>query len=205
MTDPKHTEWLLNEIREELNVKEVILAADDREHVDLRAKPNFKVLGKRLGSRVKDLAQTLADLDQAALWSFSDTGSITLAGETFSREEILLDRIPKPGRVVASEGGLTVILDTTRTPELEQEGWAREFAARIQAERKALGLGVSTLIRINLRCEPRLFEALFLAAKHSLLQDLRCQVLSLDTKDNEGEFLVDEIDGMTFHYQVIPC
>ncbi len=143
----------------ELNVKRIEVSGDDSALVDLAAKPNLKLLGKRLGPKLKAVAAALQAQDQEALRGFVAGGTLTVEGETLSGEEVLLVRAPKPGLVVASEGPLTVALDTTVSEELRLEGLAREIVNRVQNWRKGEGFEVSDRIALTLFCDGALASA----------------------------------------------
>ena len=143
----------------ELNVKELALSTDDSALVELSAKANFKTLGKRLGGKMKAVAAAVQALDQAALRRFVADGTLELEGETLGPDDVLLVRAPRPGLVVASEGGLTVVLDTTPSEALRLEGLARELVNRVQNLRKTHDLDVSQRIAVTLRCAGGLAEA----------------------------------------------
>jgi isoleucyl-tRNA synthetase len=74
--------------------------------------------------------------------------SLPLAGEAITLADVILARKPAPGRAVATEGDVTLVLDTALTPELVQEGIAREFVSVLQQARKAKGLEVSDRVRV---------------------------------------------------------
>jgi isoleucyl-tRNA synthetase len=130
----------------ELNVKALAITSDDAELVELKAKANFKTLGKRLGGKMKAIAAAVAELDSAALRGLAGGGSITVEGEVLRGEDVLLVREPRAGRAIASEGDVTVMLDLTITPELAREGLARELINRVSSLRKQAGLEVSQRI-----------------------------------------------------------
>jgi isoleucyl-tRNA synthetase len=131
-------------IKAETNIKAVELLDADNTFIKKKAKANFKSLGKKLGAKMKWAAEQIALFDNAAIQQVLD-GPFTLninevaKGEepiiiTVEDLEISTDEIP--GYEVAGKGSLTVALDITITPELKQEGDAREFINKIQNIRK---------------------------------------------------------------------
>ncbi|MER3513428.1 MAG: hypothetical protein C4310_02680 [Chloroflexota bacterium] len=84
-----------------------------------------------------------------------DGGSVELAPD-----EVLIQTEPKAGYAIASEGGVTVALDTVLTPELEAEGLAREVIRRIQDLRKSAGFNIADHIVTTYRASPRLAAAM---------------------------------------------
>ncbi|MGB3800441.1 MAG: isoleucine--tRNA ligase [Lewinella sp.] len=139
-------------IQSETNIKEVEFLTDDG-FLKKTIKPNFKVLGKRLGKQMKAAAAAIGRMTEEAIGQLETQGTYTLdldgeaIGITTSEVDILTEDIP--GWKVATDGELTVALDVNVTPELEREGLARELVSRIQNLRKDTGLDVTD--RIDLR------------------------------------------------------
>ena len=155
--DPKlreAVERFAADIAAELNLKLVEVVEDDAELVSLSAKANFKVLGRRLGKKMKVVAKGVEQLDAAALRGVVEGGTVEVEGETLGADELMFRREPLPGRVADSSGGVTVVLDTTIGEALAQEGLARELINRIQNARKGAGLEVSDRIELDVGCEP---------------------------------------------------
>ncbi len=140
-------------IAEELNVKNLLVKENEEELVIRHAKANFKTLGPRLGKDMKEAAAAIAAFDGPTIASLVAGGSVPLRISSGSLIEITLHDIviareEKKGLVVATEGDLTIALDTTLDQALEDEGFAREFVSKIQNLRKELGLEVSDKISI---------------------------------------------------------
>jgi isoleucyl-tRNA synthetase len=119
------------------------------------AKPNFKTLGPKLGKQIKICAAAVAKLgtEEIAEVLAGKTLRVDLEGSPFemSADDLLIARNPREGLAVASEGEIVVALETTLTPELEQEGLAREFVSKLQNLRKTEGLDVSDRIQVRFR------------------------------------------------------
>ena len=129
-------------IKEELNVKEVVFAADLSEYMNYSLKPNFKVLGKVLGAKMKFFAGALAKLNANEVVPKLEAGekiSVDLDGENFEfgKDDVLINISSKEGFDVCMENNIFVILDTNLTPELIEEGYAREFISKVQQLRKS--------------------------------------------------------------------
>ncbi|MDH3500508.1 MAG: isoleucine--tRNA ligase, partial [Acidimicrobiia bacterium] len=135
-------------IIDELNVRNVVVRADEASLVRLSAKANFKTLGPRLGPLVKDVAAGLSKLESQELDTFLAEGSMTIAGHELTGEDVIITREPIEGLAVASDGPLSVALEMTLTPELLGEGQAREFVNRLQGVRRDLDLAVTDRVRI---------------------------------------------------------
>ncbi len=153
-------ERLAEHVREELNVKEFMVLEDETELVTLTARPNFKVLGPRLGPRLQGVARRIEALGAADVRRIAAGGTVEIEGETFGPAEIVIHRRERTGRVVGTDGALTVALDTTITPALRLEGIARELVNRIQNLRKDAGLAVSDRIRLVLEGDEDVREAI---------------------------------------------
>ena len=136
-------------IAEELNVHAVELHEDEAGLVDLSAKADFKRLGPRLGPRTKAVAGAIAALDHDTIGRVLDGGSVDVEGETITIDDLIIQRTPRPGTVVASEGGMSVALDTGVTDELRIEGMGRELVNRLQALRREAGLAVTDRVTVG--------------------------------------------------------
>jgi isoleucyl-tRNA synthetase len=136
-------------IADELNVRRVITGTDELVAVDVHAKADFKVLGPRLGPKVRSVAGAIADLDGTTIESLLEGGTIELDGHEITAADITVQRTPKAGRVVAAEGRLSVALDVQLTDELIAEGLAREFINRIQQVRRDMDLDVTDRIAVQ--------------------------------------------------------
>ena len=140
-------------IKSEVNVKQVQYLSDTEGFIKKKIKPNFVDLGKKLGAKMKSVASALAAFTQEEIMEFEKEGQYNLSidGEPvilqLSEVEITSEDIP--GWTVANKGALTVALDITVTPELENEGNAREFVNRIQKIRKESGFELTDRIEVK--------------------------------------------------------
>ena len=139
-------------IKSEVNVKEVSYLTETEGFIKKKIKPNFVALGKKLGPKMKAVSAAFAQFTQEDISRLEREGSypLTIEGEVItistSETEIISEDIP--GWTVASKGSLTVALDITVTPELQQEGDAREFVNRIQKIRKDSGFELTDKINV---------------------------------------------------------
>ncbi|MBL8975349.1 MAG: isoleucine--tRNA ligase, partial [Myxococcales bacterium] len=195
-----------SDILGELNVKRMEVSSDDTALVDLAAKPNLKLLGKRLGGKLRAVSAGLQGLGQAELRAFAAGGPLTVEGEALQAEDVLLVRAPKPGLVVASEGALTVALDTVVTEELRLEGLAREIVNRVQNLRKTADLDVSTRVRVTLRCGGALAAAAAAWGEMIRGETLASTLEIVAPEHKTGPQLAeDEIDGETLGLGLVPA
>ena len=135
-------------LQDELNVKTVAVSADEAAFVAVSCKPNFAELRKRCGAKLKDIGAVLAGWGHAEVTQLESGAAITVVGEEIRSADVLLERKPVGGSVTASQGAVTVALDTTLTPVLIAEGHAREFTSVLQQARKDAGLEVSDRITV---------------------------------------------------------
>ena len=137
-------------IAEELNVKEVLIQADESELVSYSAKANFKALGAKLGKHMKSVASQIELFSGDKIASILDGKSVMVVyseGEIeITGEYIVVQRSEKEGVKVLNEGTLTVGFDTKVTEELLQEGIARDIVRSVQNLRKDSGFEVSDRI-----------------------------------------------------------
>ncbi len=135
-------------IAEELNVKSVEVHADEADLIDLSAKANFKTLGPRYGKEMKAVASAIASLDHATIVRILDGESVAIHGYEINTGDIVVERSPRAGTVVASEGSLSVALECAVDQDLRIEGIARELVNRIQGMRREMGLDVTDHITV---------------------------------------------------------
>ncbi|MDR3305923.1 MAG: isoleucine--tRNA ligase [Clostridiales Family XIII bacterium] len=143
-------------IEEELNIKAVRFSSDTGAYMDYALKPNFKAAGPVFGPKVKAFAAALSALSGAEAAVFAaqlgagNAAELAVDGEPVQITADLVDVkvSAKEGFAVAMEGGLFVAIDTTLTPELVQEGLAREFVSKVQQIRKAVGLEMMDRIEV---------------------------------------------------------
>jgi isoleucyl-tRNA synthetase len=150
--DSKILAELLKHLREEVNIKEVKVEEDITAFVSYEVLPRFEVLGPRLGDKVKAVKDALGRLDVTEALKLESGSPVTLSidgGEiAIEPDAVTIRKTEKEGFVVESDGGSSVVLDVTITPELLAEGFAREIISGIQNLRKHSGFDVTDSIRI---------------------------------------------------------
>jgi isoleucyl-tRNA synthetase len=142
-------------IADELNVKNIYFAENEEEFVRLSAKPNFKVLGKKLGKKMPLAQKQIENFSYQALAAIlaGKTQEITFPdGENFvvTSEEVEVRREVKEGQVAANSGSLTIVLDTRLTEALTLEGLAREIVNKVNAMRRDQGFEVTDRISLTI-------------------------------------------------------
>jgi isoleucyl-tRNA synthetase len=150
-------------LRAEVNVKAIEVVGSDAELVRLRPRPNFRSLGKRYGKRTPVVAAAAAGLGADQLRGLEEGISATLEvdGEpaTFHPEDVVVEREVASDWLVSSDGPFVVALDPHLTPELRQEGMAREVVNRVQRIRKEAGYVYTDRIALSIDGDPLVLDA----------------------------------------------
>jgi isoleucyl-tRNA synthetase len=150
-------------IKAEVNVKEVVLLDDASGVLVKQIKPNFKALGPRFGKDMGLISKEIRSLSKDQINQLDREGSlnIVIAGNnvTLTLEDVEITSQDIEGWLVANSNGITVALDITISPELKQEGIARELVNRIQNIRKDSGFEVTDKIKVHLQNNEVLQEA----------------------------------------------
>ena len=134
-------------VKEELNVKEVVLNADMSQYVNFDIKPNLPVLGKTYGKLIPQIKQKIASLNQMDLANKVKNGGTEYIEVDeqqigLNAENLLVMMQGKDGYAFAGEGEIGVVLETNITPELKEEGYIREILSKVQNMRKEKGFEV---------------------------------------------------------------
>ena len=150
-------------IEDELNIKEVIFRDDMSDFLAYHVKPNFHVLGPKVGKQMGAVKKALEASDGAAVKdALAGDGSYTLhlpdGDVTVTTEDVEVTVSQRDGYNCQSYGGVTVALSTTLTEVLIEEGFVREIISKVQTMRKECGLEVTDHIALDLSGNPRLVE-----------------------------------------------
>ncbi len=143
-------------IRAEVNVKELVIVPADKSEIKLvkKIKPNFKVLGKKVGAQMKELAAAINAMSQNDIAKMEADSAFDLRLSTFDYtlipEDVEILTEDMPGWLVVNNGVLTIALDIELTPELIEEGIARELINRLQNLRKSSGLDITDRICVQI-------------------------------------------------------
>ena len=149
-TLPKYYEDI---VKEELNVKEVVLGAEMSQYVDFEIKPNLPVLGKEYGKLIPRIKEEISKKNQMDLANTVKNGGVEYieiddTQIALNAENLLVTMQGKEGFAFSGEGEIGVVLDTQITKELKEEGYVREILSKVQNMRKDKGFEV--LDKINL-------------------------------------------------------
>lgn len=190
-------------ILSEVNVKEIDFVTDTTGIVTKKVKPNFKVLGKKLGGMMKAATAIIQDLSQEQIAEFERNGKLHIGegGNAFELQledvEILSEDIE--GWLVAVEHGLTVALDIHISSELEMEGRARELVNRIQKERKEMDLNVTDKIEVILSPNKELQDVVSHFEEYIKTETLTDNILFQDINTNH----TFDINDIEVEYKII--
>jgi isoleucyl-tRNA synthetase len=194
---PASFDPLRDMVAEELNVKRVDLAGSAEAFGRWRAKPDFRVLGPRLGPRVQAVAAALAADDGTLADRLVEGEAVEVAAGdgpavTIGPDDVQVSHDVRSGLGVASEGGVTVALELEITPELRREGVARELVRMIQDARKAAGLQVTDRIALAVETSGEPADALAAHREEIAAETLAATVA---TDGVEGFRLEGSLDG----------
>src|SRR6185436_14719035 len=161
------------------------------------ATANFKLIGPKFGKQVNAVAKRIKEMTSAEVVAFDRSGTFStdVNGNpvTIVRDDVTINAQSIEGWLVDSSEGLTVALDTSLTPELVNEGLAREFVNRVQNMRKDAGLSVTDRIRISFESTSRLADAFMKNSKYIQSETLATQIQS--GRNGAEHWQKWEIDG----------
>jgi isoleucyl-tRNA synthetase len=174
------------QILEETNLKHLVLIDDEKTLVKLRLKPDAKKIGPRAGRYLKAIGEALENADPAQVLK-GGSYSLAVADQVFelAPEEIVITFEGPENLTCSLEQGTFLALDTKLTPDLLQEGLARDFNRMLQDQRKALNLDISDRIVVSYSASPRIAEAIT-AHEAFLRNELLAERLEMSPTQNGG-------------------
>jgi len=188
----------------EVNVKQMEYLPADNDFIKKKIKPNFVILGKKLGGKMKTASNVIAALSQDSIRRLEQSGNleIDLEGEHYllQKDEVDIQSEDVEGWMVASRNAFTVALDVQLTKDLEQEGYARELINRIQKIRKDIDLELTDKIMVTVQSNP-LFDDSFTRFNDYICAEILAEKIVLETGLEKG--LDAEIEGKTLKINVI--
>ena len=140
-------------VEDELNIKKVTFKEDMEEYLSYSFKPQFRILGPKVGKSIGEIKAALAGLNgHAAKEEMDRTGKLkvtTKSGEfILETEDVEVTMAQTEGYLCQRGGNVTVALETTLTPELIEEGFVREIVSKVQTMRKENGFEVTDHITV---------------------------------------------------------
>jgi isoleucyl-tRNA synthetase len=183
-------------IKTELNVKEVMTSNDEDSYIKLYAKPNARVLGKKVGKRFKEFMAAITKLDTQALKEFESSSSIELLGTTLEAEDIFVYREPLKGSNAISNRWITMDMDMQLNQDLINEGLAREVVNRIQRSRKDLNFNVEDRIKVTYQGDSNLLAVIEEYADYIKSETLTLELNSGDFNETPGTTSTHQVEGL---------
>ena len=196
-TERAEIEAVANLIKHEVNVKEIELLEDASGILVKQIKPNFKTLGPKFGKDMKAIATAVQEFGQAEIAQFekAQTYSLQLPDKTvtLSLDDVEISTQDIEGWLVATAGSLLVALDIHITPELRQEGIARELVNRIQNIRKDNDYDITDRIQIRLQAHPALQAAVIANEAYIKNETLTDSITFIESLPEGEEIAFDEV------------
>lgn len=180
-------------ISEELNVKTVAITYSPDTLARIIVKPNFKVLGKSLGQKIKDLQNALAQLSQDVAISALRKETIVVGEFTLTPESVTVELQPSGDQLVATDADIVAALDAVITEQLRYEGMARELVSLVQKARKNADFEVEDRIQLKITANAALQCAVL--ANRDYIEDETLSQL-VDSLGATAEHVVEvDLDG----------
>jgi len=176
-------------IKSEVNIKKIEYITDTEGFITNKLKPNFKILGARMGTKMKSVAAAITQMSQQDISTLKKQGNFALQADNEVVEilttdvDIIAEDIP--GWSVVNKDSLTVALDITITPELKEEGNAREIVNRIQRIRKENGYEVTDRINVDIQ-EYEPFKSAIINFSDYICAEILADDITIVPKINDG-------------------
>ena len=191
----KLSEFYVEIIEDELNVKSVAFTDDVRDFTSYTFKPQLKTVGPKYGKQLGNIRKALNEIDgNRAMDTLKAEGRLTFNFDgnevVLTEEDLLIDMAQKEGYVSEADQNVTVVLDTNLTPELIDEGFVRELVSKIQTMRKEAGFEVTDHIVVYESGNEKLAE---LTKKFEV--QIKKDVLA-------DEIIIGQMDGYTKEWNI---
>ncbi len=185
-------------IKEEVNIKEVEFRPDGQEWLQLDFKLNFAVAGPKFGKSIGEIKNKVADLKEEDKSKFLEEKEIQFvlpSGEsvTLTTNDVKIEKKGRDGFELLEGSNFLILLDTTLTQELKEEGFVREFVRAVQTYRKELNLPVDLRVDLFVQTDPKLQKVLKdfdeLVQKNLILNEIhfesKTEMKSFNVEGNE--------------------
>jgi isoleucyl-tRNA synthetase len=192
-------------IADELNVKKVRLLDSSTEAVSHVVKPLPKQLGQKYGNKFPAIQKTVLTMDLEFVARTLMAGQslhVVVEGQDYELlpEELEVKAMAREGFAVAEDGPYVAALVTDLTPELVNEGLAREFVRRVQDLRKQAGLDVADRIKLYVAASSGLTQAIAVHQEYITTETLTRELVFADIPESVGARAEDEFDGEKVTY-----
>ena len=188
----KRIKSIVEQLKSEINIKEVEILDDENQLLVKDIRPNFKTLGPRFGKNLKLIVKIISELNSDQINTIEEKGELDVKinekNITLGNSDVEIFYKDIEGWQVAKGGGMTVALDITLSPKLINEGIARELVNRIQNYRKDAGFKVVDKIDIYIKNERRLEKAVEENLDYILSETLASS-LRFESEISNGTFL----------------
>ncbi len=173
-------------IAEEVNVKNIEIEEDLENKAELKLAINFKKIGAKMGPKIKDIMAAV----KSGQWQKINDNTISIAGETLSGDDYTLKLTPKEfdscdiQTAALSDNSHLISIDTKITPELKNEGVARDIIRGIQQARKDADLDVSDKVDILLQCQNAEAENIVKHFKKYIKEQVLANTIEFNNEDD---------------------
>ena len=182
-------------LHDELNLRVVEYAQNESDFVELSAKANGAVLGKRLGKKFANVSKQIAGLDTTSLIAVEQGGSVTLDGEVLTQGDFLIYRKARAGHEnVLSDSFITIDLDLTVDKDQVSEGTAREVVSRIQKLRKTAELKLDDRIHVEYAADGEIAAAIVVHQEYICAQTLALKLVPSQAPQGQASEVCDVED-----------
>ena len=182
-------------IKEELNVKTITYKTDMTKYLTYSLKPNFKVLGKELGPKIKPLQEVLKNMSSEDCYKVTNEPlTIKLEGEDFTLDSAntLLSINVKEGYAASNDNNTCVILNTNLTEDLILEGLAREMVRTIQSLRKEKDFIITDHINVYYNGN-EVLDKMINMYKDYIMQETLAE--KIEKKEVENKYMLNDVEA----------
>jgi len=186
-------------IKKEINLKTIDYCTDENQFINLTAKPNSPVLGKRLQKKFGPISKAIRELTMDDILAYEQNGFIEIDDEKLAGDDLLIAREAKEGANIVTNSKISLQLDLELNDELIAEGLAREVINRIQKLRKTMDLNVADRIKVYYQADDKLQQVI------NEFNDMICQeTLTLELiNDSQSDMESNDIDGYALQLAIV--
>lgn len=197
--DDNLSDELKNLILDELNIKKVVYIDSDEGLFSYHAEADFKKLGPRMGGMLKNVAASIAALEDSVIRELIASGFIEIENERINLDEVNISKIQKEGYWVHTTDGLTVAVNHQVDDKLRGEWLAREFVHNVQNLRKDADLEVTQRIDIFCDAKGELLNAISTQKEYIVTETL---ALSLNYTDGLKEGVIRKVGNQSCKIEI---
>jgi len=186
-------EYYASIIEDELNVKEIEYTTNLDSFIKHNIKLNFHSVGPKLSKNVGLVKEMLQNMDQEkAYQELSQNGKLVIGDYALDKEDLVVETVEADTFASLSSGKITVVIDTTLTQELIDEGYVREVVSKVQMERKEAGFEVVDHIKLSFNSDEKLL---------TIIKKYESRIASQTLAD---EVIYNEVSGYTKDWEIQP-